>query len=108
MADRRVVCLGGDVTTALAVAAGVLLVLLIVAGLAHGRTRRQLSASREETSAARLEAASLAEQLAEARRTGQGADAVGDLARMLAGQGVSRGTFNTDDGEDIAVEDGEL
>lgn len=96
-------------TTALAVAAGVLLVLLIVAALAHGRTRRQLSASREETSAARLEAASLAEQLAEARRTGQGADAVGDLARMLlAGPGVSRGTLNTDDGEDIAVEDGEL
>lgn len=92
-------------TIVAATAAAVLLVLLIVAALAHGRTRRQLAASREETSATRLEAASLAEQLAEARRAGQGADAVADLARLLAGDpGVSRGTIKPADGEDFAVE----
>lgn len=91
-------------TAALIAVSVVLLALLLASRLALGGARRQLAASREETSAARMEAASLAEQLAEARRAGQGADAVGELAALLSGRSsVSRGTLNTGDDGDIGA-----
>lgn len=90
-------------TAALGALAGVLFVLLVVSRLAHATTRRQLSRAREEVSGARLEAASTAEQLAEANRARFASGAVGELARQLAAGNVPRETFSTADGEPMCT-----